>query len=97
MAKLFDIYYGRGGGFGGAVFDGTFEFQNLEEAVNYAYMKAIEEYESYGGCHGLLDIEEVRQDCIDSFGKEPSEEDLEDAYREQVESWIVYEAKEHIG
>ena len=49
MAKLFDIYYGLGGGFGGAVFGGTFEFQNLE-----------------------------------------------DAYREQVESWIVYEAKEHI-
>ena len=96
MAKLFDIYYGLSGGFGGAVFDGTYEFQNLEEAINYAYMMAVEEYESYGGNHGLLDREEVRQDYIDSWGREPSEEDLDDEYTEQIESWIVYEAKEHI-
>ena len=98
MAK-YRLYAGLNGSFGGAVYQGTEEFKSQEEAEWRAYDIAWEEYESYGGNHGLLDRDAVYEDLLESEWIEPgaqSEEEIErivdDHYREQVEGWIVYKA-----
>ena len=98
MAK-YRLYAGLSGGFGGAVYQGTFECKSQQEAEWQAYDIAWEEYESYGGNHGLLDRDAVYEDLLESEWIEPgaqSEEEIErmvdDHYREQVEGWIEYKA-----
>ena len=49
------IYAGLNGGFGGATFQYVDDFDSEYEALDAAYDKAVEEYESYEGCHGLMD------------------------------------------
>ena len=95
----FRIYAGLSGGFGGAVYQGIYECRSQEEAEWKAYDIAVEEYESYGGNHGLTDWDGCYEDLLESEWIEPgaqSEEEIErmvdDHYREQVESWIVYKA-----
>ena len=96
----FKLYAGLGGGFGGAHYHGTYEFKTQEEADRAAYELAWEEYESYGGHHGLDDWEGVYVDCVDSgwITDDMSPHDIEqvvnDAYLETVESWITWYAKE---
>lgn len=63
---LFEIYAGLSGGFGGASHQETDEFNSEEEALEYAYHLAIEEYQSYEGCHGILDWLDCREDLIKS-------------------------------
>ena len=70
-----------------------------DEADKFAYDLAVEEYESYGGNHELLDWDGVYKDLLESEWIEPgaqSEAEIEgivdDAYIEQVESWIEYKA-----
>lgn len=99
MAK-YKIYAGLGGGFGGAQYHGTYDFSSQEEADRYAYDLAWEEYESYGGMHGLSSWDDVYQECLESEWIEPgaqSDGEIEDvvdaAYIEQVESWITWYAK----
>ena len=98
MAK-YRIYAGLNGGFGGMVYQGTRDFASDQEAEWYAYDIAWEEYESYGGNHGLLDRDGVYDDLLESEWIDPqsqSEEEIDrivdDHYREQVESWIEYKA-----
>ena len=58
----------------------------------YAYEKAIEEYQSYEGLHGIMDIEEV----CEEFGIEDiNSEEAEIAYQEERESWLSYSAEEY--
>ncbi len=98
MAK-YRLYAGLNGGFGGAVYQGTEEFRSQEEAEWRAYDLAWEEYESYGGNHGLIDWDGCYDDLLESEWIDPhsqTQEEIErmvdDHYREQVESWIVYKA-----
>ena len=91
----FDLYVGLSGGFGGARYDGTYEFDSFEEAEHEAYLMAREEYESYGGHHGLMSWEEAKQDLIDSFGEEPTEEEIDEHYIDYVEGWLSYYVKLH--
>ena len=86
----FKIYAGLSGGFGGAKYQGTYDFNSKEEAANEAYVMAVEEYQSYEGHHGILSWEDCRQDLIDSYGEEPTEEDVDDRYQEEVEGWLSY-------
>jgi len=53
----FLIKHALGGGFGGVeMTDGEIlEFENEEEAMDYAWEMACEDYESYAGLHGLRD------------------------------------------
>lgn len=93
----YKLYAGLGGSFGGAQYQGTYEYDSISEATEDAYDLAWEEYESYAGLHGLLDREEVRQDVADSFYDGDidavSEEEAQEYYIEQVEGWIEYYAK----
>lgn len=93
----FKLYAGLSGGFGGANYQGTYEYDDEEEATLAAYDMAWEEYESYEGLHGLCSFEEIRQDIADSWYEgdldKVSEEEAESHYREYVEGWIEYWAK----
>jgi hypothetical protein len=98
MAK-YRLYAGLGGSMGGLVYQGTEEFKSHQEAEWRAYDIAWEEYESYGGNHGLLDWDACYEDALESEWIDPhsqTQEEIErivdDHYREQVESWIVYKA-----
>lgn len=93
------IYAGLNGGFGGMVYQGIREFKSQQEAEWYAYDIAWEEYESYGGNHGLLDRDGVYEDLLEaewidpqSQSKEEIDSIVDDHYREQVEGWIEYKA-----
>lgn len=94
----FKIYAGMGGSFGGAQYQGTYEYADIDEATADAYRIAEEEYQSYEGCHGIMSPEEVEEDLRDSGF---IEEDLTDSevadmidsyYHEEIESWISYYA-----
>lgn len=69
------------------------EEDNLEEALNYAYYRAIEEYESYQGSgnRSLEDI--INEDFVEEEMSEEDYEEAEDIYKEEVESTISYFAE----
>lgn len=85
----YKIYAGLSGGFGGASHQETDEFNLEEEALEYARHLAIEEYQSYEGCHGILDWLDCREDLIES-GFSYNDDDVDAHYQEEIESWIEY-------
>lgn len=50
----YKIYAGLSGGFGGATYQMTEDYASMEDALEDAYALAVEEYQSYEGCHGLM-------------------------------------------
>ena len=93
----FKIYSGMGGSFGGANYQGTYEYNNREDAEEDARLMAEEEYQSYEGYHGIMSWNECREDLIESFGEEPEEEDVDIHYREEIESWTSWYVKPATG
>lgn len=93
----FKIYAGLGGGFGGANYHGTYEYNSMDDAQDDAYQLALEEYQSYEGCHGIMSWQDCYEDLRDSFGEEPDEEDVDLHYREEIESWISCYVKPATG
>lgn len=94
--KKYNIYAGLGGGFGGArLVAEAEEFENEDAAVNYAYECALEEYQSYEGYHGIVSYGDIL-DYPEDYGLEDgfTEEDVQEIYQEEVESWITYYVKE---
>lgn len=89
------IFAGLSGGFGGATFQYADDFDSKDEALVTARNMAIGEYESYEGCHGLMNWEDVRDDLRESFGEEPGEDDVRERYIEEIESWIDYRVEEY--
>lgn len=85
----FKIYAGLGGGFGGANYVGTYEFDNRGQAEEAAYQEAIEEYESYEGEYGIMSWEECEEACIKA-GWGGDYDTVDDYYQEEIESWIDY-------
>ncbi len=59
---LYIIGYGLGGGFGGAINFEVIQVDNQEQADNFAWENACEEYESYAGMHGLRSVEDIMQE-----------------------------------
>ena len=51
--KQYNIYAGLGGSFGGAHYQFTTLCETRDEAEGEAFESACEEYEQYGGLHGL--------------------------------------------
>ena len=93
----YKIYAGMSGGFGGANYIGTYEFDTYELAEEFAYREAEAEYQSYEGSHGILHWHECKEDQWDSLDFEPEDEDVDFRYREEIESWIDYEVEEATG
>ena len=98
----YNLYAGLSGGFGGADYMGTYEFNTIEEATNEAYLSACEVYESYEGYHGIMSWEECREALIESYYEEnddddehsyiPEEEEVNIYYIEEKEGWLSYYA-----
>lgn len=92
----FKIYCGMGGSFGGARYNGTYEYANIDEATRDAYRMAEEEYQSYEGSHGILSYDDCLEDLHDSgwIDDDMTDAEIEDMaanhYLEQIESWISY-------
>ena len=67
------------------------EAKDLEAAEKYAYECAVEDYESYEGLHGVMSLDDV----CEEYGIEDRDSDEAwDAYREERESQLSYEAIE---
>jgi hypothetical protein len=85
-----------GGSFGGARYNGTYEYADIDEATADAYRMAEEEYQSYEGCHGIMSPAEVEEDLRDSgfIDDDMTDDEIADMidyhYREEIESWISY-------
>ena len=90
----FKIYAGLSGGFGGARYCGVYECENEREAEIYAREVAIEEYESYGGYHGLYTWDSMRQEIADDEYdgdiEQVDPEDVDMRMMEEVEGWLPY-------
>jgi len=96
----YKIYAGLGGSFGGAEYQGTYDFRDREEALSYAYEIAMEEYASYGGMHGLMDWDGAYADCLESgwidedTPRKEVEEIVYEHYLECMESWLDFYIEE---
>lgn len=90
----FKIYSGLSGGFGSARFCGVHECRDKEDAEQLAREYAIEEYESYGGYHGLYTWdsmrEEIAEEKYDGDIEQVDPQDVDDRLLEEVEGWITY-------
>lgn len=103
--KLYRIFAGLSGGFGGARYIRTIECINEEQAMEFAYEAAWEEYDSYGGFHGLLDDDDIEEALAEKFTEEelenPSDEiqtEIDEytsaLYQEDFENWADYYVEE---
>lgn len=90
----FKIYAGLSGGFGGARYCGVYECADAQEAKTYAREQAVEEYESYGGYHGLYTWDSMRQEIADDEYdgdiEQVDPEDVDMRLMEEVEGWLTY-------
>ena len=53
-------------GLSGATYQKTEDYSSMDEALEDAYALAVEEYQSYEGCHGIMSWDDCREDLIDS-------------------------------
>lgn len=96
----YKIYAGLGGSFGGAEYQGIYDFQNVKEALSYACEIAMEKYVSYGGTHGLMDWDGVYIDCIENgwINEDTSRKEVEEIvyehYLECLKRWLDYYVEE---
>jgi hypothetical protein len=88
---MWQIRYGLGGGFGGCErneWEDCEEANNEDQACDYAYEMACQEYEMYDGMHGLRNTADIMEE------DEVDEEEAEEIWREERESWLDYEVRE---
>lgn len=79
----YKIYAGLGGGFGGAQYIGTETFETEQAA-----------YDSYEGLHGLTSYNDIYENPEDyGLDEDATEEEIEDAFSNERESWIEYYVK----
>ncbi len=84
---LYIIGWGLGGGFGGARNFEVIQVDSQDEADQWAFDNACEEYEMYSGNHGLRSVSDIME--------EDGIEDEEEAvliYEEERETWLDYSA-----
>lgn len=100
----FYLYAGLSGGFGGAHYNQSIEAEDIDEACKFAYDLAVEEYQSYEGCHGIMSWDDCYEDAVESnfIDKETMTEKeineyIDDMYQDQIESWIEYYAVKDEG
>ena len=90
----FKIYAGLSGGFGGARYCGVYDCADRNEAEEIAREEAMQEYESYGGYHGLYTWDSMRQEIADTEYdgdiEQVDPEDVDIAMAEEVEGWLSY-------
>lgn len=91
----FRITYGCGCGEN----EDVLEFKNEQEAIDYAYQQAIEDYESFEGLHGIRSMREIAEEDFNLDFDELDYNtadwiDVETAYFDERESQLDYSAIE---
>ena len=86
MAK-YRVIGALGGGFGGCE---NVEWEEVEcisddQAEQWAYDLAIEQYEMYEGNHGIRSTDDIMEE------DEVCEREAEEMRQEEIESWVDYE------
>ena len=67
-----------------------------EDAWNYDYQKAIDDYESYEGLHGVRGISDIiAEDFVEDEMTEEDYEEAEDIYFEERENTISYGVEDY--
>jgi hypothetical protein len=67
-----------------------------EDVDNYAYQKAIDEYESYEGLHGIRGISDIiAEEFVEEEMIEEDYKEADEIYREEVENNISYSVEEY--
>jgi hypothetical protein len=92
----YKIYAGLGGGFGGATYQESINFDNMDEALTHAEELAYEMYDDYAGMYGLRTIEEIieEENCDEETAIEMYEEDKNNWIEFYVESFFYYKGFE---
>lgn len=86
----FRIKHALGGGFGG-IENQEWEIidaDSLDKAMDEARQKAIEEYQSMEGMHGLKSVAEIMEE------DDLSAEEAESVYEDEMESWLDFTAEQ---
>lgn len=86
----YKIWYGLGGGFGGARNFEIIDCENEDMAMTIGWELACEEYDSYAGLHGLDDLDDVARDNDLDLDISENFEKAEMIYNDQRESWLDY-------
>lgn len=86
----YNLYAGLEGGFGGATYQGTGEFNTMFEAEREARAFAEAIYESYEGSHGLFDWYDIAEENDLDFDQD--EHLINILYQEQLDLWLDYYA-----
>ena len=101
MMGMFALYAGLAGGFGGATYQGTEEFDTEEEAMDAAYQLATEIFESYSGLYGVVGFEDIMEDPetygienFDSLSEDEQYNIINEILRDECESWIDFYVEE---
>ena len=98
----YNIYAGMGGEFGGAQFVETVDFPTLDDANQYAYDQAWEEYEFHADCYDILNWIKKVYDKLKEAGELDGMTDNEirdfvnTHYQEEVENWIEWYAEPYV-
>ena len=86
--KKWAIFAGLGGGINSVCFHEFLE-TSYADAIQYAYQLAEQDYESYVGMYGLRELSTImEEDDVD-------EEEAQNIYNEERESWISYYVQEY--
>ena len=88
QVKKWAIFAGLGGGINSVCFHEFLE-TTKSDASQYAYQLAVEDYESYVGMYGLREISTIMEE------DEVDEEEAEQIYNEERESWLSYYVEEY--
>ncbi len=93
--KSYEIIYALSGGFGGIERAEwvKIEATSLQDAMEYAYEEACNEYASYEGYHGLRDESEIAEE-FEEADEEFTNEDVWQIYVDEREGWLEYDARE---
>lgn len=70
-------------------FHGVHECKNLGQAEKLAWEYAVEDYQSYEGLHGIMDLAEVAEE----YGFDEDSDAAWEAYCDERESWLNYHVK----
>lgn len=96
----FKIYAGLGGGFGGATYQGTWEYRNEDDASDDAYRMAVEAYENIEGYHGLKSWKDAVEEAelqfseIEDYNQSEFDDLVEEIYLGYQENWLDYWVEE---
>ena len=85
---MWQIRYGLGGGFGGMCEWENTDAINEDQASQWAFQNACEEYEAYEGLHGLRDVSQIEEE------EEVDEDEAYEIYCEERDSWLDYDVRE---